>query len=244
MKKLLLVGALAPATMLAASGVFSLSSQSFQSNHFLSTRYAYCQPNGHGQVRLSDDISPQLSWKYIPRGAKSFVLTAVDIDGATSPHFDQQGYQLKLHSKRAPFAHWLVANIPARVTSLPAGAGSKGFVANGKKPGATAYGLMGLNDYTFAFSSPFRHRIAFKPYQNQSLKGFYGRYDGPCAPWNDPKVHRIIFTVYAVNVAKLPGLKANGHYTLPMLQKALQGHVLAKASLLTKYATHARLVAR
>ena len=50
------------------------------------------------------DESPALSWSGVPAGAKSLVLMMEDPDAA-SPK---------------PFVHWLVANIPATQTSLPA----------------------------------------------------------------------------------------------------------------------------
>ena len=129
---------------------------------------------------------------------------------------------------------WTDANIPANVTHFPARAGSKGFVIGGKKPGVTPYGLMGVNIYTEAFSSPYASRITFAPATVKTIKGTYGRYDGPCAPWNDSVIHQYTFYVYALNVAHLT-LPKNGMYQGAALMKAMNGHVLAKASLLTPY---------
>jgi phosphatidylethanolamine-binding protein (PEBP) family uncharacterized protein len=51
-----------------------------------------------------ENISPQLSWGGAPRGTRSFVLTMIDTS-----------------VRPAQWSHWVVADIPADVTSLARG---------------------------------------------------------------------------------------------------------------------------
>src|ERR1700749_270101 len=80
--------------------------------HLESSSFADGQPLANPQVSGimgagGEDVSPQLSWSGFPDGTKSFAVTVYDPDAPTA----------------SGFWHWAVANLPASVTELPAGAG-------------------------------------------------------------------------------------------------------------------------
>jgi Raf kinase inhibitor-like YbhB/YbcL family protein len=73
------------------------------------------------------NTSPALEWSGAPDGTKSFLLTAYDPDAPTG----------------SGWWHWTVANIPAGVTGLPAGA-SPAALPEGAVEGRTDFGAPGF----------------------------------------------------------------------------------------------------
>ena len=84
---------------------FHLSSASFQDSQTLPPAQRSGKMRAGGQ-----DESPQLSWSGAPAGTRSYAVTVFDPDAPG----------------RGGFWHWAVLDLPADVTSLPAGAGAEG----------------------------------------------------------------------------------------------------------------------
>lgn len=64
------------------------------------------------------------------------------------------------------------------------------------------------------------------------MAGDYFGYDGPCPPWNDERIHHYLFTLYALDV---PALEISDTLDGRAVRKALEGHVLATATLTGTY---------
>ncbi len=116
--------------------------------------------------------SPQLSWSGFPEGTKSFVVTCFDPDAPTG----------------SGFWHWAVANIPAEVTHLEAGAGDPAqrllpegavtFPNETREPawtGAAPPEHTGVHHYWFVVHALDTDRIELDPQATPAVLGFMMR---------------------------------------------------------------------
>ena len=195
-----------------------LTSESFADGKPIPAEFAFCKIDRATHATLSVNRNPQLTWRDVPAGAKSFALICCDPDvPSKGDDVNKEGRAVPASLPRVDFFHWVLVDIPATIGSIAAGEHSSSVVAKGKPGPVAANGARhGINDYTGWFAG------------DADMGGDYYGYDGPCPPWNDEIAHRYVFTLYALDVATLA---LDGRFSGAEERAAMQGHVLAEATL-------------
>lgn len=194
-----------------------VSSLSFSNNESIPDRYAFGKIDAQSHVALAENFNPQFSWDDVPQGTRSFALICHDPDVPSKPDdVNQEGRFVSKELPRVDFFHWVLVDLDPTLTEILEGAFSNGITPRGKGgPLAPNGARQGVNDYTKWFAA------------DRDMSGNYFGYDGPCPPWNDELPHRYVFTLYALSVAKLD---VHDNFNGDDALRAMQGHVLAKAS--------------
>ena len=199
-----------------------LASLSFSDNESIPERYAFARIDPQSHVALADNYNPQFSWDDVPDGTQSFALVCreEDVPGKLDD-VNQEGRVIPADLPRVEFFHWLLVDLPADMREIEEGAFSNGITPRGKGgPLAPHDARQGINDYTGWFAA------------DRDMSGDYFGYDGPCPPWNDMRVHRYVFTLYALSV---PRLDVEGTFNGKQVLSAIQGKILAQASVTGTY---------
>ncbi|MGB3288185.1 MAG: YbhB/YbcL family Raf kinase inhibitor-like protein [Burkholderiaceae bacterium] len=208
-----------------------LTSESFTDQGNIPERNAFGKVDGQNHVALAGNANPHLAWSDAPEGSQSFVIICHDPDVPSKPDdVNQEGREIPDTLPRVDFYHWALIDIPAGVSHIAEAAYSDGITPRGKAgPLALDGTRQGVNDFTAWFAA------------DRDMNGDYFGYDGPCPPWNDSIVHRYVFTVYALDIAELP---FEGRFTGSDVINAIQGHVLAQASITGLYTLNPRLAGK
>lgn len=121
MKKTVLVLLLTATAFTAQAGGFTLVSPSIKPGATLTQDQVF---SGFGCT--GKNVSPALKWSGAPKDTKSYAITVYDPDAPTG----------------SGWWHWVVYNLPAGVTELPAGAGdaSGTILPKGTAQGRTDFG--------------------------------------------------------------------------------------------------------
>lgn len=205
-----------------------LHSESFPDQGVIPEHNAFARIDAQTHVTLAGNRNPHLAWSDVPAGTRSFAVLCVDPDAPGKPDdVNRPDREVPADLPRVNFYHWVLVDIAADVRHLAEGSYSNAITPRGKAgPLAQDDTRQGLNDYTGWFAA------------DRDMSGDYFGYDGPCPPWNDAVVHRYVFTVYALDVAELP---VSGNFTGAQVLEAIQGHVLASASITGTYTLNPRL---
>ncbi|HMV03918.1 MAG TPA: YbhB/YbcL family Raf kinase inhibitor-like protein [Accumulibacter sp.] len=192
--------------------------------------FAFCIPDPEHHVCLGRNLNPHLAWREAPAGTRSFAIICHDPDvPSKGDDVNQEGRTVPASLPRIDFFHWILFDLPPTLGEIAAGSFSSEVTPRGKAgPHCLFDARQGINDYTAWFAG------------DNDMRGDYFGYDGPCPPWNDEIVHRYVFTVFALDVEQLDcAAKANGH----QVRAAMQGHILAEASLVATYTLNPSLAA-
>lgn len=205
-----------------------VTSRSFEDGSPIPDRYAFAVPADEGHVTFGDNVNPHLAWSDVPEGTRSFVITCMDGVVPTKPDdVNKEGREVPPDLLRTDFVHWVVVDLPEHVREISEGEFAAGVEPGGRDATGGPHGCkQGLNDYTSWFSG------------DPDMEGIYLGYDGPAPPWNDSLVHEYDFTVYALDVDRLPVF---GGCTAAETEAAMEGHILGKATIRGLYTLNPRL---
>ena len=205
-----------------------LESSNFRDNQRIAGACAFAVPHATDHITLSANRNPQLAWSGAPAGTQSFVLICLDGDvPSKGDDVNKEGRSIPANLPRVDFYHWLLVDIPSGMNSIAEAEYSDGISARGKPGPEAKHGTrQGLNDYTGWFAG------------DKDMSGEYFGYDGPCPPWNDEILHHYVFTLYALDC---DSCRVSGAFTGSGVLKAIEGHVLAKASLTGTYTLNPKL---
>jgi Raf kinase inhibitor-like YbhB/YbcL family protein len=206
-----------------------LTSQSWGNGERIPSRFAAGKLDATAGVTFADNVNPHLAWTDVPAGAKSLVLICHDFDvPSKGDDVNKPDREIPSDLPRIDFFHWVLVDLPPTLHEIAEGEFSRGFSARGKPGPAALHGArQGLNDYTGWFAG------------NTEMAGNYHGYDGPFPPFNDSLVHHYVFTLYALNLARLP---LEGPFTGQQVRAAMAGHVMDAATYSGTYTLNKRLL--
>jgi hypothetical protein len=205
-----------------------LRSDSFADGARIPGAYAFAVIAPVQHVALSTNRNPHLCWDDVPAGARSFALLCHDPDvPSRGEDVNQEGREVPESVPRVDFYHWSLVDVPASMRSIAAASYSECVTPRGKRgPAAINGARQGINDYTGWFAT------------DAEMRGDYFGYDGPCPPWNDTILHHYVFTLFALDVARLA---VSDRFGGADARDAVAGHVLASASISGVYTLNPRL---
>jgi Raf kinase inhibitor-like YbhB/YbcL family protein len=206
-----------------------LTSTSIEGGKPIPGDFAFCIPDPDSRITFGGNRNPAFAWDELPERTLSLVLVCHDPDVPSLPDdVNQEGRTVPADLARVDFYHWILVDVPPAGV-IEEGAYSDCVTAKGKAgPSAPGGARQGINNYTQWFGD------------DPEMGGSYFGYDGPCPPWNDSIVHHYHFTLYALDIDRCP---VEGNFTAPDVLEAIEGHVLAEASMMGTYSLNPEIPA-
>lgn len=203
-----------------------LWSEAWHNGEPLPPRFAAGWLDAGGRWQPADNLSPPLRWGGLPAGSRSLALLCHDFDATAHVGSPTQA---EAEPTRGDFFHWVLVDLSPHCGGLGEGQWRQGFCPGGQKPpaqGPASGPRQGLNDFGRWFDG------------RAGLAGQYMGYDGPCRVAQDPVVHHLLFTLYALDLEKLA---LPWPFTGAQAIQALVGHVLASATLSATWSAYPQL---
>lgn len=202
-------------------------SNSFTDQQAIPAPFAFAQFDEASHISLSQNKNPHFAWAELPEATKSVALICVDRDvPSVGDDVNVEGKTISKDLPRVEFYHWGLFDIPDSCSDIGAGELAEGVVPHGKNTvmfteGRFKGARQSVNDYSKWFAG------------DKDMEGQYFGYDGPCPPWNDEIQHRYVFTLYALDVEKLP--VEEKAITTDVLKQMMDGHILEESSITGLY---------
>lgn len=195
-----------------------LWSNSFHNDSPIPGEFAFAVTDPGSHIALSTNHNPHFAWSDLPAGTKSLAMICIDPDvPSVGDDVNQAGRSIPADLPRVDFFHWILVDLLPGIHEIHAAEYSRAVTPSGKPGPELPNGArQGINDYTGWFAG------------DETMAGDYFGYDGPCPPWSDERIHRYVFTLYALDV---PKLDVQGKFNGQQALQHMVGHMLGQASI-------------
>lgn len=212
-----------------------LWSDSYTEGERLPEKYAFGKHHPEFHIEMSENISPHFVWTGVPDGAKSLAITCHILNAPTNADpTNVIGKFIPVDVARTEYYLWTCVDLPVSTKSIEEGVFSKGITPRGKSGPEGPLGTrQGLNGYTTYFEGKG------DKYMRGSMIGKYFGYDGPCPPYNDEALHKVRWTLYAMDWERCP---LEGEFSSVELLPAMDGHILDQATSDCTYAINPKAI--
>jgi Raf kinase inhibitor-like YbhB/YbcL family protein len=200
-------------------------SDNFKDGEKIPREFTFAKPSAVKHLALSKNHNPRLAWSGLPEGTQSLALIVRDADWpAQAEDINQKSKTIAYDLPRTDFFHWVLVDLPPEAIPIEEAEFSDQATPHGKGAiGGPRDTRQGVNDLSGFFK------------EDPDMAGNYFGYDGPAPPWNDERIHRYFFTLYALKEKRCP---VRGIFNGLRVLKAIEALVLDQAQFFGTYSTN------